>query len=195
MKKVLGSVLLLTSIYATAGENYFQNAWDAKGLIALEGALGQAQTKLTEASPSGGEHVILNESGSAFGAGLKVGGESDTYRLFLSGRYHDVEDYDYVSTVGLEMQYLIRAGEHFNIFLGLNGGLMSAQTTIGETEYTTNNPYAGVDVGANIDIVENFGIEFGLRTNKSFSDGSDIGTVDYLVEAYGSLVFKFTGAY
>ncbi|WP_345975199.1 hypothetical protein [Sulfurimonas sp. HSL3-7] len=195
MKKVLGSVLLLTSVYATAGENYFQTAWDAKGLIALEGAFGTAQTKLTESSPSGGDHVILNENGTSFGGGLKLGGESEDYRFFLSARYHDVEDYDYVSTVGLEMQYLIRAGEHFNIFLGLNGGLMSAQTTIGETEYTTNNPYAGADVGVNIDIVDNFGVELGIRANKSLGDQNEIGTVDYLAEGYASLVFKFTGAY
>ncbi len=194
IRKSIGSLMLLASVYASAGENYFQNAWDAKGLIALEGAVGQAQTKLTQ-DAGAGDYVVTNESVNAYGAGLKLGGESENYRLFLSARYHDVENYDYVTTVGLEMQYLIRAGEHFNIFLGVNGGGMAAQTTVGAIEYATTNPYAGGDVGVNIDIVENFGIELGVRGNKTFGDTAKIGTIDYLVEAYGSLVFKFTGTY
>jgi len=195
MKKVLGSVLLLTSVYATAGENYFQNAWDAKGLLALEGAFGQGQAKLTQVNPSGGEHVILNESKSAFGGGFKLGGESEAYRLFLSGRYHSVSDFDAVYTAGAEMQYLIRAGEHFNIFLGINGGLMSTQMTVGTTEYTTTNPYAGGDVGVNLDIIDNFGLELGVRFNKNLGSTTDIGSIDYMTEGYVSLVFKFTGQY
>jgi len=195
MKKVLGSVLLLTSVYATAGENYFQNAWDAKGLLAVEGAFGQGQAKLTQENPSGGSHVIKNESKNAFGGGLKLGGESERYRLFISGRYHSVSDFDSVYTAGAEMQYLIRAGEHFNIFLGINGGLMGTQMTVGSTEYTTTNPYAGGDIGVNLDIIENFGLELGVRLNKNLGDTTDIGSIDYLAEGYVSLVFKFTGEY
>ncbi len=195
MKKVLGSVLLLTSVYATASENYYQNAWDAKGLVALEGAFGVAETKLTQENPTGGDYIIKKESGSSFAGGLKLGGESEDYRFFMSARYHEVEDYDYVTTIGAEMQYLIRAGEHFNIFLGLNGGGMGSQTTIGAVEYSMWNPYVGADAGVNIDIVENFGLEFGIRFNKAFSDSQDVGAVDYLAEGYVSLVFKFTGQY
>lgn len=195
MKKVIGSVLLLTSVYATAGENYFQNAWDAKGLLALEGAFGTGQTKQTQDIPAGGSHVITNESGSAFGGGLKLGGESESYRFFISGRYHAVKDYDYVYTAGAEMQYLIRAGEHFNIFLGVNGGMMGTQATFGATEYTTTNPYAGADAGVNLDIVENFGLELGVRLNKNLGDTNKVASIDYLAEGYVSLVFKFTGEY
>ena len=187
--------MLLASVYASAGENYFANEWDAKGLIALEGFAGTTQTKLTQDDPSGGDYIILDKSGSAFGGGLKIGGESKDYRLFLSARYHDVEDYDYVSTLGAEIQYLIRAGEHFNVFLGLNGGVMASQATIGTVEYSTTNPYAGADAGVNIDIVDNLGVEFGLRVNKAFADSSEIGAVDYLAEGYASIVFKFTGEY
>lgn len=195
MKKVLGSVLLLTSVYATAGENYYQNAWDAKGLLALESGFGVAQTKLTEPNPAGGDHVIVNESKSAFSGGLKLGGESESYRLFISARYHEVEDYDYVYTAGAELQYLIRAGEHFNIFMGLNGGMMGSQATVGTTEYSVTNPYAGGDAGVNIDVVDNFGIELGLRMNKNLGETNEKGSVDYLAEGYVSLVFKFTGDY
>jgi len=195
MKKILGSALLLTSVLATAGENYYQNAWDAKGLLAIEGAFGSAQTKLTEPNPSGGDHIINNEGNSAVGAAFKLGGESESYRLFMSARYHNVENYDYVATAGMELQYLLRFTEHFNIFLGVNGGMMGSQATIGSTEYSVINPYAGVDAGLNIDIVENFGVEVGVRMNKAFADSSEIGAVDYIAEGYASLVFKFTGNY
>ncbi len=193
MKKILGSVLLLTSVYASAGENYFQNAWDAKGLMAIEGSFGSAQSKLTQ-PVAGGDRVLSSENNTAVGAGFKLGGESEYYRLFLSGRYHAVDGYDSVTTLGMEMQYLIRAGENFNIFLGVNGGLMGARTS-GVTEYSTSNPYAGVDAGANIDIVENFGVEFGVRVNKSLGDTDKVGSIDNLIEGYASLVFKFTGTY
>ena len=195
MKKVLGSVLLLTSVYAMAGENYYQNAWDAKGLLALEGAFGSAQTKLTEPNPSGGDHIISNTSNSAFGGGLKLGGESEHYRLFVSGRYHAVDNYDYVMTAGMELQYLLRFTEYFDVFMGVNGGMMGSQATIGSTEYSVWNPYAGGDLGINIDVLENFGIELGVRVNKAFSDSTEIGSVDLLAEGYASLVFKFTSDY
>ena len=195
MKKVLSSVLLLTSVYATAGENYYQNAWDAKGLLAIEGMFGTAQTKLTEPNPAGGDHVIKNEGNSAFGGGLKLGGESEHYRLFVSGRYHAVDNYDYVVTAGLELQYLLRFTEYFDIFLGINGGMMGSQATISSTEYSVWNPYAGADAGVNIDVAENFGIELGVRMNQAFADSSEVGSVDNLVEGYASLVFKFTSDY
>ncbi len=195
MKKILGSVLLLTSVYATAGENYFQNEWDAKGLIAFEGAGGMAQVKQTEDNPSGGQHVILSEKKSGGAVGFKLGGESEDYRVFLSGRYHAIADYDSVVTVGGEIQYLIRAGEHFNIFMGLNGGQLIAQTTQGNIQYSYNSLYAGGDAGVNLDLIDNFGLELGARAMKSLSGTSDVGAISFIAEGYVSLVFKFTGDY
>ena len=195
LRKSVGSLMLLASVYASAGENYFQNAWDAKGLIALEGAVGTGQTKLTQPAVGGGDFVVTSESNTAVGAGFKLGGESEFYRLFLSGRYHEVDNYDSVVTLGMEMQYLIRAGENFNVFLGINGGVMNSQATVGAIEYSASNPYAGADAGVNIDIIDNFGVEVGVRMNKSLSGSDEIGSVDNLIEGYASLVFKFTGAY
>lgn len=195
MKKLMGSALLLASVYVSAGENYFQDEWDAKGLLALEGAVGTAQAKQTEPNPSGGYHVIDNKYQAAFAGGLKLGGESRLYRIYLSGRYHMVNDYDGVVTLGGELQYLIRAGEHFNIFLGVNGGQLVAQTTKDTTEYTFRSAYAGGDLGVNIDISDNFGLELGARGMKTLADSNEVGAISFLVEGYASLVFKFTGDY
>ena len=195
LRKTIGSALLLASVYASAGENYFQNEWDAKGLIGLEGAFGTTQVKQTEEAPNGGNHVIESSSETALAGGLKLGGESEHYRLFLSGRYHAVDNFDSVVTLGAELQYLIRAGEHFNIFMGVNGGQLMSQATVGSTQYTFDSTYVGGDAGLNIDISENFGVEFGARAMKTLADSSEPGAVSLLVEGYASLVFKFTGNY
>jgi len=194
LRKSVGSLMLLASVYASAGENYFQNAWDAKGLLALEGGFGIANAKQTEPAVDS-VHILNSANETAVSGGLKLGGESQYYRLFVSARYHEVKNFDYVTTVGGEIQYLIRAGENFNIFLGINGGMMSSQKTTGEFEDSINNPYAGGDVGVNIDVTENFGIELGARVNSTFTDSSNPANIAYLAEGYGSLVFKFTGAY
>ena len=186
--------MLLAGVYASAGENYFQTAWDAKGLLALEGAFGQAQTKLVQDNPGAGDLVDTETDGVAAG-GFKLGGESENYRLFLSGRYHVVPDYDYVATVGAELQYLIRSGENFNIFFGVNGGMMRSQATDNNIEYTVTNSYLGGDVGVNFDISQNFGLELGARLNQSLGDKKEPASIDYLAEGYVSLVFKFTGDY
>ena len=194
LRKSVGSLMLLASVYASAGENYFQNAWDAKGLLALEGGFGVAHAKQTQ-DIEGGVYVQNSKNEGAFAGGLKLGGESEFYRLFISARYHGVKNFDYVATVGGEIQYLIRAGENFNIFMGINGGMMSSQATLGTNEYSVNNPYAGGDVGVNIDVTDNFGIELGARVNSTFTNSDNPANVAYLAEGYGSLVFKFTGAY
>ena len=195
MKKIVSAVLLLSSVYASAGENYFQNEWDAKGLIGLEAALGTTQVKLTEDSPAGGQHVLESKKKSTFAGGVKLGGESEHYRLFLSGRYHGVKDFDSVLTAGAELQYLIRAGEHFNIFMGVNGGQLQSKITDGTTQYTYDSSYVGGDAGVNIDVFENFGIELGARGFKTLADSSEKGGISFIVEGYASLVFKFTGNY
>lgn len=195
LRKSVGALILLASVTASAGENYFQTAWDAKGLLALEGAFGQAQTKQVQDNPGGGDYVLETQTDGAGAGGLKLGGESEDYRLFLSGRYHVVPDYDYVATVGAELQYLIRGGENFNIFLGINGGMMRSQATANDVEYTVTNPYFGGDAGVNIDITQNFGLELGARINQALGDNKEPASIDYLAEGYVSLVFKFTGAY
>ncbi|MCK5666624.1 MAG: hypothetical protein KAI17_24210 [Thiotrichaceae bacterium] len=196
LRKSVGSLMLLASVYASAGENYFQNSWDAKGLLALEGGFGIGSVKQTQNDPATGALFVLNSTNeAAISGGFKLGGESEHYRLFLSARYHEVQDFDSVVTAGAELQYLIRAGENFNIFLGVNGGMMASQKTIGALEYSTDNAYAGVDAGVNIDITENFGLELGARLNNTFDDSDNPANIAYLAEGYASLVFKFTGDY
>ena len=199
LKKVLSSAILLAAMNASAGENYFANEWDAKGLIAIEGAGGSINLIAKDATT-----ITTSESTSAGSVSLKLGGESRDYRLFLAGTYYLLDapntSKSTAASLGLQIDYLIRAGEHFNIFMGLNGGGIYSDfeydgAVAGTTDYTTNtDAYAGAQVGVNIDIIDNLGIELGVRGKHVFA-ADDVYTIDNMYEGYASIVFKFTGEY
>ena len=197
LKKVLSSAILLAAMNASAGENYFANEWDAKGLIAIEGAGGSINLIAKDATT-----ITTSESTSAGSVSLKLGGESRDYRLFLAGTYYLLDapntSSSTAASLGLQIDYLIRAGEHFNIFMGLNGGGIYSDfenDSTGTTEYTTNTDgYAGAQAGVNIDIIDSLGIELGARYKHVFA-ADDVYTIDNMYEGYAAIVFKFTGEY
>jgi len=203
LKKVLSSAILLAAMNASAGENYFANEWDAKGLIAIEGAAGSTNTSYRDTTTTPGSTIITNDETSAAVSGsLKLGGETKFYRLFLAGSYYQLDvpntSVSTAMSLGLQVDYLIRAGEHFNIFMGLNGGGIVSTfdyDVAGVVTSTTNqNGYGGAQAGANIDLIDNLGIELGVRAKHVFSD-NDTFAIDDMFEAYGSIVFKFIGEY
>ncbi len=202
LKKVLSSAILLAAVNASAGENYFDNEWDAKGLIAIEGAGGSANLikNDTSVTPS----VATTDSTSSGALSLKLGGESKHYRLFLAGTYYMLDapsgvDEASAASLGLQIDYLIRAGEHFNIFMGLNGGYMFTdfEVDVGKdqtTSETNSDAYAGAQVGVNIDIIDSLGVELGGRYKHVYS-GNNVAAIDNMYEGYAAIVFKFTGDY
>jgi len=201
LKKIISSVVLLAAVNVYAqSENYFASEWDAKGLLAIEGAGGSMN--LTEESNS----TIGRDDDVASGAiSLKLGGESKNYRLFLVGTYYifdgkkDTVTESTAASLGIQMDYLIRAGEHFNVFLGLNGGGIRTDikedTGTGTISNVETNTYAGGQAGINIDIIDNLGLEFGARAKHVFTGSDHPYTIENIYEGYGSIVFKFTGDY
>jgi len=201
LKKIISSVVLLAAVNVYAqSENYFASEWDAKGLLAIEGAGGSMN--LTSES----NNTIFADDDTASGAvSLKLGGESKNYRLFLVGTYYLLDapntSESTAMSLGLQVDYLIRAGEHFNVFLGLNGGgirtdFKGVDTGIGSIAHEVEtNPYAGAQAGVNIDIIDNLGLEFGARVKHVFRSSDLAYTINDMYEGYGSIVFKFTGDY
>ena len=197
LKKVLSAAILLAAVNASAGENYFANEWDAKGLIALEGAGGSANLIYKDS-----DTIYATETEPIGSVSLKLGGESKHYRLFLAGTYYQLDAPDTskstAGSLGLQVDYLIRAGEHFNIFMGLNGGLMYTNfeyDVLGITTYDSNtDAYYGGQAGVNIDIIDSLGVELGIR-GKYVSTANDVYTIDNMIEGYAAIVFKFTGDY
>ena len=196
MKKILSSAILLASVTAGAGENYFSNEWDAKGLIAIEGSGGSMNLK-----QQNGSSIAADDSTGAGSLALKLGGESRYYRLFVEGRYYMLDADGFKSSkagsLGLQIDYLIRAGEHFNIFMGLNGGAIYSEFQTDGTvdnKFVNQNGYAGAQAGVNIDIIDNLGVELGVRAKHVFTD-DDTYAISSSYDGYVALVFKFTGEY
>jgi len=201
LKKVLSSAVLLAAVNASAGENYFANEWDAKGLIALEGAGSAIDLVYQDTSVT--PNTIINDSAGGGAISLQLGGESNFYRLFLATTYYQFDapqtSSSTATSLGVQLDYLIRAGEHFNIFMGVNGGGIYSdfEYTDGTGTITTesgSDGYGGVQVGVNIDIVDTLGVELGGRVKHVFST-ADVYTLDNIYEGYASIVFKFTGEY
>jgi len=196
LKKIIGSAILLAAINASADTgDYFASEWDAKGLIAIEGAGGIAN--LTQKTNG---VTIIDEDEASAAVSLKLGGESKYYRLFLAGTYYMFDAPNTTdssaASLGLQIDYLIRAGEHFNIFLGLNGGIIRTDFDYSDgTSDQESNAYAGGQAGVNIDITQNFGLEVGARAKHVFADNSNAYGIENIYEGYGSIVYKFTGEY
>jgi len=205
MKKVLSSVILLAAVNASAGENYFSDEWDAKGLIAIGGSGGSMSLTNKTTDSNGFNEVVKSENSGFSSATFKMGGESKNYRLFLDGTYYIFDAPDTTKStaysLGIQIDYLIRAGEHFNIFMGLNGGGIYSEfqqesaDVPARTYYVDGkDAYAGAQLGVNIDIIENLGVELGGRLKHVFTS-QDQYAIENLYEGYATLVFKFTGQY
>jgi len=180
LKKIMLPALLVMGMNASADEDV------TKGLIGVE--VGYIGTEYNAPGTGGTE----TDSVGAPSIGLKLGAEGEFYRAFVDSRYWYTDQYHSAVTVGAALQYLIRPVKVFNIFLGINGGIIN--TLSNGSGDTASNPYYGVDAGVNFDIADNFGIEVGARyANVNNSDKDYIATQFY--QGYVSAIFKFTGAY
>ncbi|MEA3522831.1 MAG: hypothetical protein U9R50_07630, partial [Campylobacterota bacterium] len=176
-----------------------------KSLIGIEAGYGQF-----EYSADNADNINMgrNSSSEDFGhLGLKIGAESDEYRLFLDAKYYHVGgDFDYANSIGGSFQYLLSFTENMNFFFGINGGLMNLKVvddSIG-VSYEYSDPYIGGDIGFNLELSEKLGLELGLRylninaENTQYYIDDESGetfsrtyTVEQMINLYASVIFKF----
>ena len=164
-----------------------------ESLVAIEGAFGtlSVDKENTLTGDASNHHVNLA------GAGLKVGAQSDHYRLFLSANYYGSsnDDYNHVATYGVELDYLIKPSKSFDIFLGLNGGMANIeQIDDQDKKRTSSDPYIGGAAGVNIHMSKVVDIELGGRM--LFMDISNTRynvkyTYNTIASGYASVIFKF----
>ncbi len=171
--------------------------WSTQSLVGVEGGVASFDLENNMGHPSS------SQSPASFG--LKIGAEAQTYRVFLSGRYYSVSDeFDSANSFGAELQYLFRVSSNFNIFAGINAGIMNMEF------YDTNKykreisrGYYGGDLGVNFSVAHNLDIELGVRYMNLNADNTnyiDDGTgnevpytynIDDMVNTYASLIYKF----
>jgi len=172
---------------ANADEFQFQT-WS---LVGIEGGYTSFDVEKNQANTPA--EITKYNKGEA---GLKIGGQTENYRLFLSVRNYFLSDYDYFVTYGGEIQYLFNFSKFANFFIGANGGVLDARFKVAnETQTRTlSDPYYGGDVGFNIHATKSVDIELGGRIMTTSAENRKNGItykLDNLITGYASIIFRY----
>jgi len=181
--KTLALTLMLSTTAAMADSS----------LVAIEGAFGTMDVD-QENSVS---RATANSNVSLLGGGIKIGAQSDEFRIFLSANYYDSSDsnYNYVTTYGAELDYLIKPSSTFDIFLGVNVGIASLeQIDDDNVKRTSNDMYYGGSAGVNYHLNNSFDLELGARVlllDISNTKNDVTYTYNTIISGYASVIYKF----
>ncbi len=190
---VLATTLIASSLVASDSEYSF----NSYSLVGIEGGYSSLDYERGSSLNNTQERVGVAH------AGLKLGAETDNYRVFLSGRYfYDSGDtYDYITTYGVEVQYKFNVSKKLDFFIGGNGGLANMKfkgvdaSGVKETfSRTLQSPYFGGDIGANIRLADSTVLEFGGRVMSIQAENTKNATtyrIGNIVSAYASIIFRW----
>lgn len=190
MKKTVSKIVLVSLVMGSSlladSSSIFS---DGTSLVGIEGGIGTMKTEL-ESTPA------VKKDYNVPSVGLKIGAEYGNYRIFLSGRYFSQSDFDYITTFGVEGQYLFNVSKAANIFIGANAGIANMKFLVdGESSSRSiSDPYLGGDAGVNFHVNEKFDIELGARVMSLVSENSMNGITykfDNIVSGYASLIYKY----
>ena len=191
IKNRLKAILVL-AILATVplmAENSYE--FQTKSLIGIEGGYSSLDSHKN--------NQAINSIGLA-NLGIKIGAETEDFRVFLSGRYfYDPSaEYEYLVTYGAEIQYKFNVSKAFNIYLGANGGYSSMRfdpANDGFGPRSLSAPYFGGDIGTNIHLNDATDFEIGGRVMSIQATHTSSTYGDYhignIVNVYASLIFKW----
>ncbi len=183
--KIAGLSILLSVSSLAAYE------FQTKSLVGIEGGYNNL--------PYENGTSINNEQYSAKvgHAGLKLGAETEDFRVFLSGRYYMGESsYDYIATYGAELQYKLNATDIMNFYIGANAGVANMKFRASGESFsrTIQDLYLGGDIGTNIHLGEDTDLEIGARVMSIQAENTK-NSVTYrignLVSGYASIIFKW----
>jgi len=157
-----------------------------KSLVGIEGGIGE----MGVTSDAGYDKTKFFMHG-----GFKIGAQSENYRIFVGGRYYDTQSFEYLTTIGVEFQYLFNYASWGNLFVGGNVGLLDAEfKDVGNNTRTFSDMYYGADAGLNFHASDLIDLELGVRMIDVNGDNT-IGGVTYsfdpMVTAYGSIIIKY----
>ena len=151
MKKtaiLLSSLLVSGSLHAAD--------LNAKPLIGVELGFGGTDVKRTTTP-------LAESTEDSFNGGINIGAENGEYRVFLNGRYYDIDGFDSVTSIGGEFQYLIPLQEELKLFLGVNGGMIDMEFESSEGIREISTAYVGGDAGLNFEISDKMNLDAGVR--------------------------------
>ena len=178
LRKIVLAVMM-TVAPLVASEYTFQT----HSLFAIEGGMSSINTEYI-----GGKYDD-KEMGNL---GLKIGAQSENYRVFLSARYYDVADLSTLNTYGAEFQYLFNFSEIANFYIGANGGVANANAKRqGLSSDAQSEMYYGGDAGFNIHATELIDLEIGARYMAIQDLITNNVSVDSITTVYASVIIKW----
>jgi len=190
MKNSLSKVVLVTMM-ATVPLMAGNYSYNTHSLFAIEG--GATNIDVERAGATGGFDITKTNLPNI---GLKLGAEGENFRAFLGGRYYDAKDFDALSTLGGELQYLFNFSKHANFFLGANAGKAFIKIATDGTvpSVSTSSVYYGGDAGFNFHASEMIDLEIGAKymaLDVNEKVGVDTYTIDSMITAYASVIIKW----
>jgi hypothetical protein len=187
-KAILTIALLSTSLMAESS-NY---SYNTNSLVGIEGGLSSLNYEFGTPTNNAVDKIFISH------AGLKLGAESDDFRVFLSGRYFydSSKKHDYIVTYGGEIQYKFNVTKIFNAYIGANGGIanISYRATGESFTRTISSPYFGGDLGVNVHLGKSVDWEIGGRVMAIQADNTKDGKtyhINQIITAYTSIIFKW----
>ncbi len=187
-KKVLKNIVVSTLLTGSSLFAQSSSILDtSKSLVGFEGGIGGVDVQSS---------AISDGYESVGHGGLKIGAQTEDYRLFLSGRYYRGDNFDSISTVGVELQYLFHIASFADFFIGANAGLASiSYTDVANVDREVSNMYYGGGAGLNFMLSDLVDFEIGARIMSLQEADNTIGGVTYtfddIVSGYASIIFKY----
>ena len=184
---IIASVITSAPLMAASSEYLY----DTYSLVGIEGGYSSLDVARSDTvTPASQKKYHLPE------VGLKIGAQTEHYRVFLNARYYSNSDFDYMTTYGAEVQYMFNVASAANIYMGVGTGVANMRfLPAGEpNSRILSKPYFSGDIGTNIHITSNSDIELGARF-MNMSATNTINNITYkfdnLITGYGSFIFKF----
>jgi len=188
MKNRLGKVVLSTLFVASSLMADY--SFDVTSLIGVEGGYANLDV----------EKVVNNASSTKkynmAGGGIKIGAQTDDFRVYVGFNYYSANDFDYITTYGASLEYLIHTSPSFNLFLGVNTGIANMKyLPVSESSFrTVSDPYYGGEAGVDVHLSKSFDLEFGARYMSVDASNTRNGIKyrsDNMISGYGSVIYKF----
>ena len=186
MKKRLTKIALAASLLSMP---VLAGADEEHSLFGLEGGASGVDISVTPAVRKIQKDMFEN-------VGVKIGAESEDYRIFLSARYYDAIDFKQFNTIGAEFQYKFNFAEAANFFLGANIGKAYVEVGAknGAPSAQMDTDYLGGDAGFNLHASEHIDLEVGTRYmyfDERVTKGTYRYHLDSLITAYASIIIKW----
>jgi len=185
--RVALSVLLMGSMAIADSSEYEINTYS---LMGIEGGYSGFDYEKTDTG------VTKRTNGDLLHGGIKIGAQSTNYRIFLSARFFDMDDFEYARMYGIEGQYMFNFSKFANLYIGVNAGTTDMKFTDTATNPSIKvyEPYYGGDMGFNVHLGESVDWEMGARylTIDSTITNSGVSySFDHIIMGYTSIIFKY----